>query len=71
MKNFKIIKYFSAILILLVTSVSFAQPGFDSTGGTDVVDNQAPIDNYLWVLILVGLVYVFYKYRKLRSYNGL
>lgn len=69
--NNKIIKHFSAILMLLATSVSFAQPGFDSTGGTDVVDNTAPIDNYLWVLILVGLVYVFYKYRKLRCYNRL
>jgi hypothetical protein len=69
MKSSKIIKNFSAILMLLATSISFADtpPGF----GNDVLDNPAPIDNYVWVLLLVGLGYVFYKYRKLRRYNRL
>ena len=58
---------FSAILMLLVTSVSFAQD-FEEE---DVVDNTAPIDSYVWVLILVGLGYVFYKYRKSMKYNRL
>ncbi len=64
--NNKIIKRFSALLMLLATSASFAQ-GFDD----DVVDNQSPIDSNIWLLILVGLGYVFYKYRKLRSLNRL
>jgi hypothetical protein len=64
MKSSKIIKTFSAILMLLATSVSFAQD-FEE----DVVDNVAPIDTHIWVLIVVGLGYVFYKYRKLRSYE--
>jgi glucose uptake protein GlcU len=64
MKSSKIIKTLSAILMLLATSVSFAQD-FEE----DVVDNVAPIDTHIWVLILVGLGYVLYKYRKLRSFK--
>ena len=66
MKSSKIIKNFSAILMLLANSVSFAQD-FEE----DVVDNVAPIDTHIWILIVVGLGYVLYKYRKLRSYNRL
>ena len=67
-KNQKNIKTFYAILMLLATSVSFAQDeGFDE----EVVDNTSPIDTNIWLLLLVGLGYVFYKYRKLRKYNRL
>jgi hypothetical protein len=65
--NNKIMKRFSALLMLLATSVSFAQNDTDFT--EDVVDN--PIDTNIWVLILVGLGYVFYKYRKSMKYNRL
>jgi hypothetical protein len=64
--NNKIMKRFSALLLLLATSASFAQDtGFED----EVVDN--PIDTNIWVLILVGLGYVFYKYRKSMKYNRL
>ena len=66
MKSSKIIKTFSAILMLLATSVSFAQD-FEE----DVVDNVAPIDTHIWVLIVVGLGYVLYKYSKSMKYNRL
>ena len=72
--NSKILKKLCAILILLATTISFAQPPeFDSPGttGANNVQDATPIDSYVWVLILVGLGYVFYKYRKLRSYNRL
>ena len=65
-KNQKNTKTFSAILMLLATSVSFAQnEGFDP----EVIDNASPIDTNIWLLLLVGLGYVFYKYSKLRKYN--
>ena len=52
--------------MLLTTSVSFAQDeGFEP----EVIDNASPIDTNIWVLILVGLGYVFYKYRKSMKYN--
>ncbi len=68
-ENQKNIKTFYALLMLLATTASFAQ---GDTGFTeDVVDNGAPIDTNIWVLILVGLGYVFYKYRKSMKYNRL
>jgi hypothetical protein len=65
--NNKIMKRFSALLMLLATTATFAQEdtGFEE----NVVDN--PIDTNIWVLILVGLGYVFYKYRKSMKYNRL
>jgi hypothetical protein len=67
-KNQKNIKTFYALLMLLATSVSFAQDeGFDE----EVIDNASPIDTNIWLLLLVGLGYVFYKYRKSMKYNRL
>ena len=67
-KNQKNINTFYALLMLLATSVSFAQDeGFDE----EVIDNASPIDTNIWLLLLVGLGYVFYKYRKSMKYNRL
>jgi hypothetical protein len=67
-KNQKNIKTFYALLMLLATSVSFAQDeGFDE----EVIDNASPIDTNIWLLLLVGLGYVFYKYRSSMKYNRL
>lgn len=71
--NNKIMKTFFAIALLLVTSFSFADelpPDFDSADGVQDVQ-VTPIDTYIWLLIVVSLGYVFYKYRKLRRYNRL
>ena len=67
-ENQKNIKTFYALLMLLATSVSFAQ---DESFDEEVIDNASPIDTNIWVLLLVGLGYVFYKYRKLIKYNRL
>ena len=67
-ENQKNIKTFYALLMLLATSVSFAQDeGFEE----EVIDNASPIDTNIWLLLLVGLGYVFYKYRKSMKYNRL
>jgi hypothetical protein len=43
----------------------FAQPGTDSDGasleGNDPA--AAPIDDYVWVLAVIGLLFVFMKFR--------
>ena len=65
-ENQKNIKTFYALLMLLATSVSFAQ---DEDFEEEVIDNASPIDTNIWLLLLVGLGYVFYKYSKLRKYN--
>jgi hypothetical protein len=69
--NNKIMKRFSALLMLLATTATFAQDGDDTGFGDNVVDNPLPIDTNLWMLLLVGLGYVFYKYRKSMKYNRL
>lgn len=59
--NSKIIKNYYALLMLLVTSMSFAQD-FDD----DVEDNPpvSPIDKYLVLALIFGLLFAFYKIKK-------
>jgi hypothetical protein len=69
MKN-SLIKQYIAIFYLCSTFVTFAQsPGSDTPGGglegTDAP--AAPIDDYLWVLALVGLVLVFMKLKAIQN----
>jgi hypothetical protein len=69
MKN-NSIKYYIAAFYLFSTFVLFAQtpppPGNeDGNGGLhgDGDTTPVPIDDYLWVLALVGLVFVILKFR--------
>lgn len=66
MKNSKIIKNCYVLLMLLATSVSFAQE-FDE----DVVDNQpvSPIDNYVILVLFLALLYVFYIMKRVGFRN--
>jgi hypothetical protein len=48
----------------------FAQsgPGDDTAeGDLNGNDNQLPISDYLWVLALVGLVFVYFKFRSIQK----
>lgn len=57
---------FTFIALVLVQFVALAQDGLGDFGG-DPTDNptDTPIDSYLWLLLVVGLGYVLYKYRSL------
>jgi hypothetical protein len=50
---------------LCSTFITYAQdPGSNDTGGgLESGDPAAPIDNYVWVLAVVGLLFVFMKFR--------
>ena len=69
MKN-NALKYYIAAFYLCSTFVLFAQPG-DGNGGSGDAGLEgggdttpgAPIDDYVWVLALVGLLFVFLKFR--------
>lgn len=52
-----------SIFISLVSSPVFAQETL--TGPGEEIDSAvvAPIDDYVWVLALVGLLFVFLKFR--------
>jgi hypothetical protein len=65
---------FTIIAVILVQFIAFAQskypppPGSKTTsdpgdfgGGDNPLD--LPIDTYLWVLIVIGLGYAFYKFK--------
>lgn len=55
----KSIYILASLLIMLFTSSIFAQ----AEPGDDPDPAAAPIDDYLWVLVLMGLLYVFLKLR--------
>ena len=75
MKN-NVLKYYITAAYLCSTFVMFAQPGtgngtagdgaLEDTGANDVTPG-APIDDYVWVLALVGLVFVFMKFRAIQN----
>ena len=67
MKN-TVLKYYISALFLFSTFVSFAQPGDgDTGGGLEGGDPAAPIDDYIWVLAIVGLIFVFMKFRAIQK----
>jgi hypothetical protein len=59
------------IVVFLVTqTIAFAQLPNDfgaTSNNGDANPNDVPIDSNLWLLLLVGLLYVFYKYGKLKQ----
>ena len=58
---------FTFIALLAVQFVALAQedpiPGEPGADGVNTDPEVGPIDTYIWVLLVIGLVYVFYKYR--------
>ena len=59
---------FTLLVIVLTQTIAFAQdppPSDFGTSSTPADSNatDAPIDTYVWLLLLVGLLYVCSKYR--------
>ena len=71
MKN-NVLKYYIAVVFFCSTMVMFAQPGDGSNGDPlEGPDPGAPIDDYVWVLAIVGLIFVFMKFRGLVQQKSL
>lgn len=68
-KNF--LKYYIAVVYFCSTVVLFAQTGpgsdGDGSGGLEGTDPAAPIDDYIWVMALVGLLIAFVKFRAIQN----
>jgi hypothetical protein len=64
MKN-NILKYYITVFCFCSTFVLFAQPGSEDTGGGLEGGDPAPapIDDYIWILALVGFLFLFMKFR--------
>ncbi|TDD94095.1 hypothetical protein [Flavobacterium cellulosilyticum] len=60
-----VLKYYIAAFYLCSTFVMFAQAPDGGTGieGDGDTTPVAPIDDYVWVLALIGLAFVFIKLR--------
>jgi len=61
-------KYYIVFFFLCSNFALFAQPGSgNGTGDLETVDAPAaPINDYVWILALVGLIFVF---KKMKSYS--
>jgi hypothetical protein len=72
MKN-NVLKFYITAIYFCSTVMLFAQPGsgsnnggIDDSGASDTTPG-APIDDYVWVLALVGLVFVYMKFRSIQK----
>lgn len=64
--------YYIAAFYLCSTAMMFAQDPGDDTGGEDLeglgdTTPGAPIDDYVWVLVLVGLLFAFVWFRSIQN----
>ena len=62
-----LIKYGVIAFCLLSNFMVFAQPSSESNSGDLEATAEAPIDQYLLVLALVGLAFVFFKMRAMQK----
>lgn len=64
-----LLKYYITAFYIFSTFAMVAQPGNNDTDGGLENDGDttpaAPIDDYAWVLALIGLLFVFLKFRAL------
>ena len=59
-----LLKYYIAAFYFCSTFVMVAQPSQEDDNGTlQGEEPAAPIDDYVWVLALIGLLFVFLKFR--------
>jgi len=72
MKN-NLLKYYIAAFYFCSTFVMVAQPGTGSDNGgvdgdgTGDTTPGAPIDDYVWVMAVIGLLFVFLKFRAMHK----
>ena len=46
-----------------------AANGYELEGTGEGVNSTAPINDYIWVLAIIGLVFAFYKFKALLNQN--
>jgi hypothetical protein len=67
MKN-KLFKFYITAMFFCSTIILFAQPGEGSSGGDlEAEDPPVPIGDYVWILAVVGLLFVFMKLRAMHK----
>ena len=72
MKN-RLLKYYIATFYLCSIFIMFAEPGTGSDnggvddGGTGDTTPGTPINDYLWVLAIIAILFVFLKFRAIQK----
>lgn len=69
MKN-NLLKFYIVAFYFCSTFIAFAQPGGDDEGGGLEGGDPLPIDNSIWVLVAVGMLFVFLRLRFLSEQNN-
>jgi hypothetical protein len=73
MKN-NLLKFYTLAFYFASTFILFAQetPGTNDEGGTmEGEEVAAPIDDYVWVLAAIGLIYVFLRIRAFANQSNI
>lgn len=68
-----LLKYYIAAFYFCSTFVLMANPGTEDDTGTGNLEGQdpvAPIDDYVLVLAIIGLLLVFYKFRAIQKQDA-
>ncbi len=67
MKN-NLLKYYIVAVYLCSTFILFAQPGTDDgTGTLEGGDPPAPIDDFIPILAILGIIIVFMRFRAIKA----
>jgi hypothetical protein len=61
----KLVYIVNSVILFLITSPLMAEEPADP--GADPDAAPLPIDDYLWILVLVGLIYVYLKFRAIQN----
>ena len=59
----------SVFVFMLFSTLVSAAEGDPTDLPDEPVDTTLPIDNYVWILALLGLIYVFLRFRALGKPN--
>jgi len=72
MKN-NLLKFYITAFFFCSTLLTFAQetPGTDDEAGTMEELDPLPIDDYIWVLVAIGLVFAFLRFRAISQQRSL
>jgi hypothetical protein len=57
-----LVKFYITTFFLCCTVVTFAQPAIPDESDGDTTP-AAPIDDYIWLLAVIGLLFIFLKFR--------
>jgi hypothetical protein len=68
-----VLKFYITAFFFCSTLLTFAQetPGTDDEAGTMEDTDPLPIDDYIWVLVVIALVFAFVRFRAISQQRSL